>query len=82
MLLSNLGVPDEAFMDLLTSEIAEMGKMFVEEQQACMNLMMVARAQVEHLQPVRFRFTSEPFFRYMMMALYRCILVFLLIFPP
>lgn len=71
MMLNNLGIADAVFMDLLRNSIAEMGRMFVEEDVAVRALQMVASEHVNALHRVRFKFTSDQYFRYLMLAVYR-----------
>ena len=71
MLLSNVGVGDDVFMDLLKNKIVQMGKMFVEEDAAVKALQATVSREINRLQRVRFQFTSDPFFRNIMKASYR-----------
>ena len=73
MLLNNVGVGDDIFMDLLKNKIVEMGKMFVEEEAAVKALQGTVSKEISRLQRVRFQFTSDPFFRNIMKASYRSV---------
>lgn len=76
MLLSNVGVGDDVFMNLLRNMIINMGRMFVDDDEAAKALKPVASDTVSVLQSVRFRFTSDPHFRYMLMAIYRFLFLY------
>ena len=71
MLLSNVGVRDDVFTDLLMNKIAEMNEMFVEEEAAVKALQQTVSKEINYLQRVRFQFTSDTFFRNIMIASYR-----------
>ena len=71
MLLNNVGVRDDVFEALLKNKIAEMNEMFVEEEAAVKALQGTVSKDINHLQRVRFQFTSDAFFRSIMIASYR-----------
>lgn len=71
MLLNNVGVQGHVFMELIRKDIAELGKMFSDETAAHEVLRSIVAEQVRDLEPVKFRFTTDAYFRQIMMAFYR-----------
>lgn len=73
MLLSNLGVPDVVFEDMLKSSLNQLSEMLIDEQVARDKLQSTSSGV--HWGSVcqsQFHITSEPYFRSLLMALYRC----------
>eukprot|EP00210_Caulerpa_lentillifera_P002746 g2625.t1 len=71
MLLNNVGVPDDTFMKLLQKDIDDLSTMFSDEIAAKEVLKSIVARQVKDLETVKFGFTTDPFFRELMMAFYR-----------
>ncbi|CAD7696502.1 unnamed protein product [Ostreobium quekettii] len=72
MLLSNLGINDNVFLNILKAHLRHMSEMFIDEQLAGQRMMNIASVDSRSLQQAGVHITSEPYLRSLMMAAYRC----------
>ena len=72
MLLSHLGISDGVFLELLKANLESLSAMFVNEEIARSKLLSVSCGiNWEQLSEANFVVTMDPYFRSMLMALYR-----------
>ena len=72
MLLSHLGIADSVFLELLKANLKSLSAMFINEQIARSKLLSVSCGiDWEQLNEANFVVTMDPYFRSMLMALYR-----------
>lgn len=71
MLLSNLGITDNVFLNILKAHLKNMSEMFVDEQVAAQKMMSIASVDCSGLQQAGVHITSEPYLRSLLMAAYR-----------
>eukprot|EP00803_Ostreobium_quekettii_P004897 evm.model.scf_108.3 EVM.evm.TU.scf_108.3 scf_108:8471-14081(-) len=72
MLLSNIGIKDNIFLDLLKTHLASLSEMFVDEKLARRRMANVASVNSRMLEEADICITSEPYMRSLLTAVYRC----------